>query len=649
MTAPDRSAAAGRDRDATLRRLGRTARWTALRLRVDETLSRAVLLLPLPLLFAVGALTWIKVARPLPATQHTVLLLGLVPLVVFLGGTLYAWFHSRPRFRGAMALDRHHGLHDRITNALSFTELPPAKRTPLMDAAIEDAVTHARDLTPRRAAPLHVPRELPVVVLLIAALAGVALLEVRTTRVLPPEKHFDPLVMSPDDIDLFRQMAQDLEKQTQDPETAASVRRFNQLIEDIAQHRLDRAEVFKRMAELDRELSKGEQADKEAMEAGLKNMAEELAKADLSKPISAPLKQKNLTDAEKAMRDLAEALKHKQKVSKQQLDQLRAALKKASSVSAQTMKNIEARRQQLEEERKSLLKKKNPDGGLDEQNKRLLKKKDRQLERLDREKDQAKRAQRQLSKLDRELAQAAEDMLREAGLSSKDLEQAAEDINRMAREQMSDKEKEDLRRRLQELRELLRQQGKGGKERLQRLLRFARRAHGQKGEGGQGQGKEGGAMRGAGKGQEPGQGQGQGGSELVVGAGSKSIPIPGMGSGQGQGQGSGQGQGDTPGGQGAGQGGKSWGTGHDDKVAGAKSELKGHTKDVTAAAADTGQGTASSQVIYGAAQRGFVGRGYKKVYTDYQTVAEQVMNQDKIPPGYRFYVQRYFQLIRPRE
>jgi hypothetical protein len=68
-----------------------------------------------------------------------------------------------------------------------------------------------------------------------------------------------------------------------------------------------------------------------------------------------------------------------------------------------------------------------------------------------------------------------------------------------------------------------------------------------------------------------------------------------------------------------------------------------------AAGVDTGEGEASSEVIYGAAQRGFVGRGYQKVYTDYRTVAERVMEQDEIPPGYRFYVRRYFQLIRPRE
>ena len=95
--------------------------------------------------------------------------------------------------------------------------------------------------------------------------------------------------------------------------------------------------------------------------------------------------------------------------------------------------------------------------------------------------------------------------------------------------------------------------------------------------------------------------------------------------------------------------GKGYGTGHDDKVAGDATDLKGKTQDVTAAGVDSGQGAASAEVIYGAAERGFVGKGYQQVFTDYQTVAEQVMQQDEIPPGYRFYVRRYFQLIRPRD
>lgn len=473
----------------------------------------------------------------------------------------------------------------------------------------------------------------------------------QTVKLLPPEKRIEPMVLTPDDIELFREMAQELEEKNKDPEVLAAVRKFNQLIEDIAQRRLDRVEVFKRMEELERDLLKGAEADREALDEGLKHLAKELEKSDLSKPVASAMEQKNLEDAEKAMRELADKLKNKRDPpSKQQLDKLRDALKQASKSNAERAKRLDEQRKKLEQERKRLLKKQQ-DKQLSQNDKRLLQKKDRQLERLNREKDRNDRARRQLSRLDRELAKAAEDLLREMGMSAEDLENAAEDLNRMAKEEMTEQEKEELRRRLQELRELMRQQGKGGKERMQRLLKFGQRARGGKpGKSGQG-GQDG--QDGKGQGMKPG---GKGGDMLVMGpsgAGGKSIPIPGSGSGQGEGQGQGQGQGqgsgDQPGGQGAGQGGESYGSGHDENLKGDKSDLKGQTKDVTAAGVDTGEGTASSEVIYGAAQRGFVGRGYKQVYTDYKTVAERVMNEDEIPPGYRFYVQRYFQLIRPRE
>jgi hypothetical protein len=50
-----------------------------------------------------------------------------------------------------------------------------------------------------------------------------------------------------------------------------------------------------------------------------------------------------------------------------------------------------------------------------------------------------------------------------------------------------------------------------------------------------------------------------------------------------------------------------------------------------------------------AAERGFASRGYTKVYREYHNVAEESLNHDDIPGGYRFYVRRYFLLIRPRE
>jgi hypothetical protein len=643
------------EREASLERLARAARWTELRLKLDEALRRAALVLPIPLVYAVGALTYIKVARPAREVEETLLFVGLLPVVVLIAAVLEVVVRRRAPHAGALALDRHHALYDRITNALSFRELPPERRTSLMEAAIDDAIATARKLEPRRAAPLALPRELLLAGVLVVALIGIGLLEVRSYRPLPPERAFDPLVMTGDDIELFREMAQELEQQNQDPETLAAARRFNQLVEDIAQRRLDRREVFQRLEELERELARGAEADREALEEGLKSLAKELEKSDLSKPMAQPLAEKRLADAEKAMRELAEKLKRKQKPpDKAELEKLRKALEKASQTHTDRQKRLEQERKRVEEERQSLLKKKKPDGGLDSKDQKQVEKKDRQLERLDREKKQADRTKRQLSKLDQELAKAAQDLMNEMGKSAQDLESGAEEMNRMAREQMSDQEKQQMLRRLQELRELVRQQGKGGQQRQEQMQRFGERARGRP-SGGQGDSEQG-------QGQKPGGKQpgGAGGQELRLGRGSGegAIPIPGSGQGEGPGQGeqagmgqgeNGQGRGDKPG-EGAGQGGEEAGKGHDPNLKGERSGgLKGEAKDVTAVAADTGEGSASSQVIYGAAQRGFVGRGYKKVYTDYKTVAEQVMNQDDIPPGYRFYVQRYFQLIRPRE
>jgi hypothetical protein len=93
----------------------------------------------------------------------------------------------------------------------------------------------------------------------------------------------------------------------------------------------------------------------------------------------------------------------------------------------------------------------------------------------------------------------------------------------------------------------------------------------------------------------------------------------------------------------------SWGEGHDSHLQGAATNPKMGTQDTQVQGADTAQGGSRSQVILGAAERGFASRGYKKVYTEYHQVAEESLAKDEIPGGYRFYVKRYFQLIRPRE
>ncbi|PIE05304.1 MAG: hypothetical protein CSA75_05445, partial [Sorangium cellulosum] len=141
-------------------------------------------------------------------------------------------------------------------------------------------------------------------------------------------------------------------------------------------------------------------------------------------------------------------------------------------------------------------------------------------------------------------------------------------------------------------------------------------------------------------GQDSGRGDGTGEEVWVVGPdGQKILVMKSAGGGASAGQ---SGGGDQP-------GGKSWGTGHDPNVSGNSTNPNMGTQDVTATGVDTGKGPSRAEVIYGAAERGFVGKGYQKVFTEYETVAEKAIDKEDIPPGYRFYVQRYFQLIRPRE
>jgi hypothetical protein len=506
-----------------------------------------------------------------------------------------------------------------------------------MQAAIEDGTAIVGSLDPRRAVPIHVPRESALVLLLVVGLCGLSTLEVRDYRKLPEPISFEPMQMSADDIELFRDVAKELQAKNDDPNALVAVSRFNQLVEDIAEHRLDRHEVFQRMGDLERDLKDNVDLDQDARDEGLKGLARELEKSGLSKPAAAALDEKRLADAEKALRELAERLKKKEaRPSAAELDKLRQALEKASHSNEERLNNIADRRRELEDEHKSLLKKKNAEADAGTNDDPKLNDNERRLEHLDREKSRAEQSQKQMSELDQQLAQAARDLLKDAGQSAQDLEQGAQDINRIAKQETSEEQKKELLKKLQEMRELMRQQGKGGKDQMQRLQKFGQRARGQ-----------------GGQGQEQGQGEGQQGGQkkdgplrLGSGPGSVSIEIPVPQTRPGE---SANEPGDKPGAGSQDGAGKSAGTGHNTDLAGAATDLKGKTQDVTAAGADTGQGAASSQVIFGAAERGFVGRGYKQVFTDYQTVAEQALSQDEIPAGYRFYVRRYFQLIRPRE
>jgi hypothetical protein len=214
---------------------------------------------------------------------------------------------------------------------------------------------------------------------------------------------------------------------------------------------------------------------------------------------------------------------------------------------------------------------------------------------------------------------------------AEDVEQAAESLNRMTKRKLNEQEKRELLQRLRDLREVVRRQGQGGSDRNRQMQRFSERARGKRaGEGGPGDKPN----DNSGNKSNP---AGAGGMELVEIP--RLVEVPASGSGKGA---------ESDGNSGD-RAGNEAGNTHDPASRGDQSKPIGETHDVTAAGIDTGQGNASAEVIYGAAERGFVGKAYRDVFVQYENVAEESLEHDTIPPGYRFYVRRYFQLIRPRD
>jgi hypothetical protein len=58
-------------------------------------------------------------------------------------------------------------------------------------------------------------------------------------------------------------------------------------------------------------------------------------------------------------------------------------------------------------------------------------------------------------------------------------------------------------------------------------------------------------------------------------------------------------------------------------------------------------GPSRAEIIGGAAARGFASAGYRRLFDDYHAAVEESLDVTLVPPGRRYLVRRYFQLIRP--
>ena len=56
----------------------------------------------------------------------------------------------------------------------------------------------------------------------------------------------------------------------------------------------------------------------------------------------------------------------------------------------------------------------------------------------------------------------------------------------------------------------------------------------------------------------------------------------------------------------------------------------------------------TQQIIEHAGQKGFANQPYRDVFQTYEKAAESLLDNETIPKGYRRYVEKYFDMIRPQ-
>lgn len=627
------------------RELVRAAHRTRGRLRAMAGASSLAKWVPAGVLFLTP---WAISYRFGLVSERLVVLMGLV--VIAAG----AWVFARGVRRGpglieaALRLDQTHGWRGRLAAALDYSgEFYPAGSR--IDSEAPDrgymnlTIEGTRDLGPvelKRAAPLFVPRGSGYGIAMIGCFGLLFVIPDAPAPLPPPatsqaKSEETQIWLTQDDAELLERAATELKESAQSEEAKDAAARFNEIVLLAASGEIDQAEAFRLAAELEADLrAAGEEAN-EWVE-GLQERGAALEKRGVTRDIGRKLQERKVTEAEEALRKLAERLaSDAAPLSEKELEELRRSLEEARGP-IETRKNENAAKEQAaaeEEQRlrakqKRLLQKKEQ-GKASAADQKELTETERRLEKLDRQKKRTESAQKSLSELDQQLAEAARQLQEERKKSGEFLDKAADTMQEGNQRQLSDDEKKELIKQLEALKERLRRQNEEGNQ-AERLREFLERARGQKGSAKPG-------------GQKPdGDGKPQPG-QARLSPGGQPVPVPGEGPGQGKGKGEGEGEGDSPG------TGKEPGKAHDPNLSGDESRLAdAGTVDTTAVAQDSGQGQSASETILGVAEEGFASSAYDKLYREYQTVAEEVMEKDEVPVGRRAHVLRYFELIRPR-
>jgi hypothetical protein len=537
----------------------------------------------------------------------------------------------------AARVDRASGLADRLGTACDFERRlreghePHPETRALMQAAIDDAVRHLPQADPVAAAPLTLPRDARALAAFTAVGAVVSLLSFpapdrpcagqqpcteteaqspAADRHRPPP---DPVQLDEDEHlysqDLLDELAQTAE-QTQDEHLKAFVKDMNELLEQARKGELSKEQLLRELAARERKYMEGADDNLEQTLGDLKQTGQELKKSPATRELGQALAQGDLQKAQQEFDKLAQKVAQNQ-LSAAERKELAKALERAGKAferqeqqrdDRQEQKIAEAKRELRQLQRK-MDQERNPDRKREQA--RRFERKQRELKRLEKAKQQREESaqRRTLKRLHRNLRNTAEDLQKDQSSPrhqrqvSRRMQDLARDTGRVDADRRKINNQRKVASQVTDLKEALRRARRkktGGRDRFgknQRNRDFRQRASGQ-----------------------PGQ---------------RSAWRPGQ-SGQSPGQ----------------KGESRWGNEDGGDPLGAPTPRTGQTKDESLTG-EHGRGPSTRETIVAAAQKGFATRNYKQVYANYKTIIEEVMRTEKVPSGYKYYIKRYFQKIKP--
>ena len=556
-----------------------------------------------------------------------------VPLGLIAAGALAFALRSVSLIRCARTLDRSIDAHDRFLSALAFTSAP---KTAFVRAAIADAAALGRNLAPNVVAPLRRPRGLVGLGAAVVAMvvAGVVPVPSRARGNLAPvvarRPAEPPLRIAAADLEAERdeaRLAQKAAAALDDAGLRELAGALAEALRDLTNGTVPRGEALDRLAALQKRAEELA-AEAEALERGLERAAATMKESAMTKSVADALGGKDPAGTGKAMSQLAE--------------RAAAASDGERNALAQTLSEAAG---QVDGQGQP--------GSDEEAQRRLARERSSTTGGDQRDGAGARSGERRLQRLRRDLNEAAAACRDNPESCRQKLHDSARELPRMENEARSSESRRRLSAAVKQLRERLRRDPAGNRDALrQRAERqFTRAARGKNtpGSGSKGvgsSGEQGSVMTESG---DPGDDVDvevdSGGDEEMAGAtaGSESAAMTAQGAGpQGEGQGEGKNGQDQPGANGQGIGNQ---PGGDPLGRRDGQTTRGRERE---APVKSGAGPTRAQVIEAAAARGFARGGYQGVFQDYQAVVEESLDASAVPPGRRYVVRRYFQLIRPR-